>query len=158
VKSTPILFLLFQLGKARYALEASCIHEVLPLLQREEISNAPLNGAAILNYRGTPVSVIDLSQLLSGKPSSRRLSTRIILVRHPGQPDRRLGLMAERATIMMRRSKEDFVETESQLHGVPRLGPVLLEADGLIQWVKLENILAPDLSNKILIETPGGDR
>ena len=75
-----MLFLLFQLGRERYALEAGQVAAVLPLLSIKEIPQAPPAVAGLCNYRGRPVPVIDLSELTLGRPAQSRLSTRIVLV------------------------------------------------------------------------------
>ena len=51
-----MLFLLFQLGKDRYALEASRVVEVVPLLALKQLPQAPKGVAGIFNYRGPPRS------------------------------------------------------------------------------------------------------
>jgi chemotaxis-related protein WspB len=140
VKSAQTLFLLFHLGKNSYVLEACCIEEVLPFIEMERVSSASTT-AGIVNYRGNALPVIDLSQLFWNQPTLARLSTRIIVVRSSGQSRSLVGLMAERVTTMLRRAKEDFVE--SGFEGInAELGPVLLDETGLIQWVKPESISA----------------
>src|SRR6267378_5400402 len=108
-----MLFLVFELARDRYVLEIDQVAEVLPLLDIRPMPQAPTAVAGILNYHGTPVPVIDVSQLTLGRPAERRLSTRIVLVHFPdadGKP-RLLGLIAERATQTMRREEKDFVAT-----------------------------------------------
>jgi len=51
-----MLFLLFQLGQDRYALEASRVIEVLPLVSLKRIPQAPRGVAGLFNYRGRPVT------------------------------------------------------------------------------------------------------
>ena len=77
---------------------------------------APPGVAGLMNYRGEPVPIIDLSQLCCGRPACRLLSTRILLVRAPTPPDRRsepsiswIGLIAERATETRRFAADAFV-------------------------------------------------
>src|SRR5688572_5758867 len=100
-----MLFLVFQLGADRFALDVATVAEVLPLVTIRPMPQAPLGVAGILNYRGAPVPVIDLSQLTMGRPAARRLNTRIVLVHYPdrhGAP-RLLGLIAEKASETVRR-------------------------------------------------------
>jgi chemotaxis-related protein WspB len=78
-----MLFILFQIRRDRYALPASDIIEVLPLINLKGLPNAPAGVAGILNYRGTPVPVIDVNEMILGEPAAQRLSTRIILVKYP---------------------------------------------------------------------------
>ena len=137
------LLLVFQLGDDRYALEASQVAEVLPLAALTQIPQAPAAVAGLLDYRGVPVPVIDLSQLTLGRPARPRLNTRIVLVHYPDGfgATRLLGLIAERASETLRRDRSDF-----QVHGVtngatPYLGPVATDARGLIQWVDAKQLL-----------------
>ena len=99
-----MLFLLFQLGDARYALDASLVAEVLPCIAVTGIPQAPTGVAGVLNYRGAPVPTIDLSQLMLGRPAQRRMSTRLVLVNVPdGSGDSRLlGLITEKAPAFRR--------------------------------------------------------
>src|SRR2546425_5637953 len=106
-----MLFLLFQLGKDRYALAASRVVEVVPLVALKQLPQAPKGVAGIFNYRGRPVPALDLSALTLDHPASERLSTRIIIVNYPdaGGTDHLLGLIAENATEMLRKDTKDFV-------------------------------------------------
>jgi len=68
-----MLFLTFQLGAERYALDASRVVEVLPLVELRKIPNAPHGVAGIFNYRGQPVPVADLSDLILHNPRANGL-------------------------------------------------------------------------------------
>lgn len=75
-----MLFLLFQLGDDRYALEAGQAVEVIPFLALKKIPRAPRGVAGIFNYRGRPVPAVDLCEVTLGRPARELLSTRIIVV------------------------------------------------------------------------------
>ena len=107
-------------------MSADNIIEVLPLMNLKRVPCAPVGVAGVLNYRGTPVPVIDLNEMMLAHPAARRLSTRIILVRYPfeaGHP-RALGLIAEHATNMIQRSIQDFIETGVESEEARFLGRV----------------------------------
>src|SRR3979490_171358 len=106
-----MLFLLFELGKDRYALDVRQIAEVLPLVGVKQIPRAPQAMTGLFNYRGAPVPAIDRTQLTLGGPSARRLSTRLVLVHYPDESGRAhlLGLIAERATQTARHEPSEFV-------------------------------------------------
>jgi len=70
-----MLFLQFQLGHDRYALDVSQVVEVLPLINVKRIPNAPAGVAGVINYRGSPVPLVDLSMLMMGQPAKARMST-----------------------------------------------------------------------------------
>lgn len=138
-----MLFLVFQLGRDRYALEAAQVAEVLPLVGLKQIPQAPPGIAGVFNYRGAPVPVIDLSLLTLGQPARRRLNTRIILVHYPGDngATHLLGLIAERATETLRRERADFETTGVTNDAAPYLGPVTTDARGLVQWIETKQLL-----------------
>jgi chemotaxis-related protein WspB len=139
-----VLFVLFQLGKERYALAASRVVEVAPLLALKRLPQAPKGVAGIFNYRGRPVPALDLSELALGVPSSERLSTRIIVVNYQSADGllHLLGLIAEHATEMLRKDPKDFVEPGLKIDAAPYLGPVLIDSQGAIQWLDTQQILS----------------
>ena len=142
-----MLFLVFELARDRYVLDVSQVAEVLPLVAITQIPHAPPAVAGILNYRGAPVPVIDVSQLTLGRPAQRRLSTRIVLVHYPdadGQT-RLLGLIAERATQTVRHEEKDFVASGVTSDGASYLGPVIADARGLLQWLDVRTLLPPSV-------------
>lgn len=152
---TEMLFLQFQLGKDRYALESAKVVEVLPLLEIKQIPQAPAGVAGAFNYRGSPVPVIDLSALALGRPARPRMSTRIIIVLYPDADGAQhlLGLIAESATQMVRRDPADFTDAGVLNEGAPYLGPVATEPDGLVQWVEVTKLL-PASVRDVLFKQP----
>jgi len=74
-----MLFLLFQVGKERYALEAGNVVEVIPMLAIRRLPQSPRGVAGFFVYRGQPVPAVDLGELLFSQPARLRLSTRIIV-------------------------------------------------------------------------------
>jgi chemotaxis-related protein WspB len=153
-----MLFLLFQIGNDRYALEARQAVEVLPFVALKKIPQAPRGVAGIFNYRGRPVPALDLTELTFGRPSRQRLSTRIILVQYehsdrPGKP-RLLGLIAEQATSMMRREERDFVDPGVRSNAAPYLGPVIMDDKGVIQLLRAQHLLAESVRDLLFSGEP----
>jgi chemotaxis-related protein WspB len=150
-----MLFLLFQLGDDRYALEASQVAEVLPLVTIKHIPQAPPGIAGAFNYRGAPVPVIDLSELTVGRPSRARLSTRLILVNYCDETGaaRVLGLIAERATETTRREPTDFVASGVEAGTASYLGPVATDERGLLQRIEVNQLL-PSSVRDVLFQHP----
>ena len=146
-----MLFVLFQLGEDRYALDASRVVEVVPLLTLKELPQAPKGVAGIFNYRGQPVPAIDLSQLTLGRRAAERLSTRIIIINYTDSSGGKhlIGLVTERATEMLRRDPKDFLEPGIRVAAAPYLGPVLMDDKGAIQWID-ENRLLSDSVRQLL--------
>jgi chemotaxis-related protein WspB len=141
-----MLFLLFSIGKDRYVIEANRIIEVAPLVELRNLPQAPRGLAGIMNYRGKPVPVIDLCQLTADQPASQRLSTRIIILKHPNpkQGDRLVGLIAERVTQVIHKEAGEFVNPGLESAGATSLGPMLLDSAGAIQWLTAERLLSEE--------------
>jgi len=150
-----MLFLQFQLGEDRYALDSSLVVEVLPLLGIKQIPRAPAGVAGAFDYRGKPVPVIDLSVLALGRPARLRMSTRIIIVRYPdgnGTPHQ-LGLIAEKATETVRRDPADFADSGVINDGAPYLGPVATDPNGLVQRIELAQLLPVAIRDVLFKQT-----
>jgi chemotaxis-related protein WspB len=146
-----MLFLQFQIGPDRYALEASRVVEVVPLLGLKQVPQAPRGVAGLFNYRGQAVPALDLSAITTGQPAAERLSTRILIVRAelPGQATRLLGVIAERATTMLKRDPKDFENSGLASAAAPYFGPILLDELGVIQWIQVPRLL-PDSLRQLL--------
>jgi len=147
-----MLFLLFHIGKDRYALEARRVVEVLPLLELKEVPQAPPGLAGLINYRGEPVPVVDVTLLAVGRRSSEKFSTRIIVVRCEsleGSPHL-LGLIAEQATETLSRKPHEFLSTGLGNVERPYLGPVLMDPAGPIQWIHEDRLLTSNVRKSVL--------
>jgi chemotaxis-related protein WspB len=138
-----MLFLLFRLGKDQYALDATGINEVLPLVEVKTLPGSPIGIAGVINYRGTPIPLIDLSALMLGRPARSRLSTRIVVVQYSAGDDvlHQLGLITEYATGTVRHDPGDFVPSGVTNRGTPYLGPVAAGPNGLIQRIEVGQLL-----------------
>lgn len=142
------LFLLFRSGAAGYGLEAREVVEVLPLRRLQPIAQAPAWVAGIFSHRGKLVPVLDLSLLLSGQAAATRTSTRIVLVhfcRGGAGPLHLLGLIVERATDTLRCAPSDFHAYGLDNQGAPYLGPVYQGRQGLVQWVRVHELLSSEV-------------
>ena len=150
-----MLFLYFQLGEDRYALDCSQVIEVVPLLGIKQIPQAPAAVAGAFNYRGKPVPVIDLSQLALGRPARRHMSTRIVVVIYPDADGTQhlLGLIAEKATKTVRRDPTDFTDPGVNNDDAPYLGLVASDPEGLLQWIEVKKLL-PASVRDVLFRQP----
>ncbi|MFW0755662.1 chemotaxis protein CheW [Pseudomonas sp. H11T01] len=138
------LFLLFRIGNERYALQAIEVAEVLPRLPLKPIAKAPFWVAGVFAYRGAVVPVIDLSALTFGQPAQVRTSTRLVLVHYQPQasgPGQLLGLILEQATDTLRCNPADFQPYGLDNRQAPYLGPVREDQQGLLQWIRVADLL-----------------
>jgi chemotaxis-related protein WspB len=138
-----MLFLLFQLDNDRYALPATQVAEVLPLVELKHIPNAPAWVAGAFSYQGVPVPVIDLNMLALGRPAQRRLSTRTVVVHYPdsGVRNHLLGLVVEKTTETLQCDPDMFAAYGIDNDKARYLGPVCADSRGLIQWIKITDLL-----------------
>jgi chemotaxis-related protein WspB len=138
-----VLFLVFKLGSDRYALEASQITEVLPMIDLRAVPQAPAGVAGVFDFRGVPVPVIDLSTLVAGRSSEQCLSTRLVIIGYPDAAGvlRPLGLIAEKATRTVDLPADDFLDSGIAHDRAWYLGPVASDAEGLLQWIDVSQLL-----------------
>lgn len=139
-----VLFLLFRIGSERYAVRATEVAEVLPRLPLKPIPHAPQWVAGVFAYRGAVVPVIDVSALTFGVPAQARTSTRLVLVHylpHTAASGQLLGLILEQATDTLRCNPADFQPYGLDNRQARYLGPVREDAHGLLQWVRVADLL-----------------
>ncbi|WP_454865087.1 chemotaxis protein CheW [Pseudomonas rhizophila] len=150
------LFLVFCIGNERYALQAIDVVEVLPRLPLKPIAQAPSWVAGVFAWRGAVVPVIDLCTLTFGQSAQARTSTRLVLVHY--RPDAQqggqvLGLILEQATDTLRCDPADFRPYGLDNPQAPYLGPVREDAQGLLQWVRVNDLLDESV-RAVLFPTP----
>ncbi|WP_338526072.1 chemotaxis protein CheW [Pseudomonas batumici] len=142
------LFLVFRIKGERYALEAVEVAEVLPRLQLKPIAQAPAWVAGVLAHRGAMVPVIDVSAMTFGEPAAARTSTRLVLVHYrpvDEAPGRLLGLILEQATDTLRCNPADFQPYGLDNREAPYLGPVREDAQGLLQRIRVDDLLGAEV-------------
>jgi chemotaxis-related protein WspB len=146
-----MLALAFHLGKDRFALRCADVVEVVPRVELRDIPHAPPYIPGMFTYRGAVVPVIDLCLLLWNKPCANRMSSRIILVRHPPAPasGRVIGLYAERVTEAVHLDASRAAPPGIDIPEAPYLGEVYFapradgsrgDEQGMIQLVRLEQL------------------
>jgi chemotaxis-related protein WspB len=148
-----MLFLVFQFGHDRYALETSRVVEVVPFVELQRLPNSPKGVAGLINYRGRSVPAVDLAELTLQRPSAELLSTRIIIVNYPdgSGANHLLGLIAEHATELLRADPDKFLPVEVNVTRAPFLGPVFSDARGSIHLLH-ETALLPMSVQEVLFK------
>ncbi|HBA85096.1 MAG TPA: chemotaxis protein CheW [Verrucomicrobia bacterium] len=152
-----MLQILFHIGEERYALDSRDVAEIVPMVHFKEIPRAPDYVLGVFLYRGEVVPALDLS-LLAGKARCRALmSTRILLVHYQVREGvvRLLGLVAEQVTDTAHVSEGRISAAGVAAKEAPWLGGVAADAGGLIQTVRVEQLL-PDPVRAILFPEGGG--
>jgi chemotaxis-related protein WspB len=145
------LFLKLQVGGAGYLLDAAQVVRVLPLTDIKSIPHAPAAIVGCFEYQGAVVPLIDLTQLVLGRPAPRHLSTRLILVpfgpgKGPGGRDNLLGLMAEKATETIRIDPAQFTAAGVTTDAAPYMGSVKSIDGRMWQQIEVSRLLPVQLS------------
>jgi len=152
------LFLVFRVGGERFVLDTREIAEVLPRVPLKPIAHTPAYVAGVLAHRGALVPVIDVSALSFGTPAPQRTSTRLVLVHYrfdPARPDLLLGLILEQASDTLRCDPAEFRPYGVDNREAPYLGPVREDAQGLMQWIGVQDLL-DDAVRALLFPEDGG--
>lgn len=146
--------LLFHIGRDRYALRLGVVRRVLPLLALKQLPLAPPAVAGLMDLHGQPVPVIDLCRLAGAGAAPACYDTRIVLVDYHAQDGacHALGLMAERVRGV--REIDPGTLADSGVAGAPFLGQVASDAEGMLQLLEPERMLAPAL--RALLFLPAG--
>ncbi len=159
-----MLMLLLNIGNERYAIESRQVVEVIPLVLLKTLPHQPEYIAGVFNYRGRIVPVIDLCQLMRGKPSREYLSTRIVLVNYWGGNNRELkapyilGLMTEQVVETLQKSESEFVDPNIQIDTASYLGKIIVDEQGMIQCLRVEYLFSEAQQVNLLPESDRNTR
>lgn len=152
------LYLLFRIGEDRYALDAGDVVEVLGLRAFKQVPGTPSWVAGMMDRRGEPVPVIDMSALAGRGAAVAVTSTRLALVRYrpdAGVDGRLLGMILEQATETVHYDPAAFRPYGLDNPGARYLGPVLSDASGMVQAVKVNDLLPAQVRALLFPATDG---
>ena len=147
-----MLLLLFSTHKERYAINCEHITEVIPFLDLQPIPMTPPYVAGAVNYRGTPLPIINLSQLLDGSDCRNMLSTRIILIDYEIDRIRgkmTIGLLAEKV-IETIKTPTDWLPDQKK--DAPYFIDSSIVAHEMIQWFEPVKMLSNDVLKDLFME------
>jgi chemotaxis-related protein WspB len=150
------LYLQFRMGGDRYALDVHEVVEVLPLQRLKQLPEAPAWVAGVFAHRGALVPVLDLGVLAYGQPAQARTSTRLVLVDYPLAGESRwLGLILEQATDTLRCRPDEFRDYGLEQGEARYLGPVYQGTGGLVQRIRVEDLLPIEVRALLFPATEG---
>lgn len=154
-----MLLLTFYIGTTRFVIDARRVSQVIPRVPLQALPLVDPCIAGVLDLRGGPLAVVDLSMRLFGSPCASRLSTRIMIVQIQ-HADREvpLGLIAEQVMELSRadvpvseKSVVDNTATVSEPASVSTRSAVATEQDclgsiirvdgELAQWIEVDRVL-----------------
>ncbi len=148
-----MLLLYFQANEQAYALEISCVEEIIPLVELRALPGAPDGVSGLLNYRGTVIPAVDLSRWMGGPAARNRLSTRMAILRvETVQGVFRLALLLEGAT-ETKTIDPSAIKPSRVIHEkIPCLGDVFVEQENMVQLIDPQRLLTDRLKTIITSE------
>lgn len=146
-----MLHILLKLGDQPYAIQARQVVRIVPMVRLRTLPHAPPYVAGLLKYRGKVIPVVDLCALAIGRPSSPRLSSRILLVDYPVLPAQNhlLGLTAEEVTETIDLNEKDLAPSGVMVANSPYLGKVAATAQGIVQVIEIGQLLPASLKESL---------
>lgn len=141
-----MLMLIFQVGDQRFAINTSCVVEILPAVPLQHVHAISEAIAGLFNYQGNIVPVINLNHLLKEADPTPNLNRRIILIR-PKQTDgqeKTFGLLVEKIikTLVIEPSELQHDDELTHLFQNPYLGETFLHQNNIFQRLLPEQLLS----------------
>lgn len=142
-----MLVLQFRAGQDLFGLAGKDIIEVAPLTALRKLPHTDVFVAGLFNYRGRMVPVLDLTAMITGNPSQRLFSTRIILVNYKSAQEEMhvLGLVAEGATEVHKIQESALQDPGIAVAGAPYLGKIRVNKKKTMQIIDLYSIIPAEL-------------
>jgi chemotaxis-related protein WspB len=141
-----VLFLVFRAAGARWALDASTVVEVVPLVRLAPLPHAPPYVRGLFRWRGLVLPAVDLSVLAGGEPAREMMSTRILVARMPDAGAGRFaGLVAEGVTGTALRPEGPASASGLSLPDAPWIAGVLPDGDEMVPCISPGRIVPPEV-------------
>jgi chemotaxis-related protein WspB len=147
-----MLYLLFHIGNQSYAMDATDVVEVLPLVRVTPLAQAPRFVAGMFQYHGALLPLVDMSEIIVGRPAELKISTRIVLVNCEFISGRRnlIGLLTENLMDTFRRAETEFVDSGCGDVDASYLGGVTTEQGVIVRRVQVDRLLASEHAGRTL--------
>lgn len=141
-----MLFLVFEIGGQRYAIDTGQIVEVLPLVEWRHMPGVTPPVRGVFSFHGALVPLLDMTMLAFGTTAVMHRDTRIALVQYPAKSNnlRVLGILLEKATGLLRRNDQDFTDSPVE-SAAAYAGRVATDADGIIQRIEIRDLVPDDV-------------
>ena len=141
-----MIIVTLSIGSERFGIRVDRVLEITPLTKLKPIPMTEKYIAGMVNYRGQPVPVVDLCQLIENRPCATMLSTRLILIDISEEQDGStqpcvLGLTAECATETLMRKESEIVDSGISVKNAPFLGGLIHDESGMIQLLDVNKLL-----------------
>ncbi|RLS60590.1 MAG: chemotaxis protein CheW [Planctomycetota bacterium] len=133
--------LFIEMEGRRYAIDASEILEVLPMVEYRAAQAGPDWLLGLFNRRGSLVPLIDLSRIVVGSGAALCMGSRIVVVQLlEGDV---LGLLVAEVTGLGNRDFEGAgAHAGFAFGGAAHLGPTIPEEGGTLQLIRCDRLLA----------------
>lgn len=138
-----MLALTFQVGADRVAVDVRRVREVVPRVRLTPAHGAPPWVAGVFVYRGRVVPVVDLHRLTGVGDCPPHLSSRIILVPHPADPNALVGLLATQVADI-----RELPDPPPAPPDAPALGPAVADGTGVLRLFDPDRFL-PTLAHAL---------
>lgn len=141
-----MLFVVFRAAGGRWALDASTVVEVVPLVRLVPLPHAPAYVRGLFRWRGLVLPAVDLSVLAGGDASRELMSTRILVARISGEGAGRFaGLVAEGVTGTALRPEGPASASGLSLPEAPWITGVLPDGAEMVPCISPSRIVPPEV-------------
>jgi chemotaxis-related protein WspB len=141
-----VLLLQVRAGSDTFVLDTKHVVEIIPMVQWTSVPGAPRGIAGVLNYHGSPLPLIDLSDLVAGKPAEPRMTTRVVVARYGSNGSQRsLALLAEGVTDVIRMPETALGAAPLTRASAPFLGRISTSTGEIVQEIDVSRLLPDEL-------------
>ncbi len=135
----------------RYLIPTDNVIEVVPYVKPRMVPHAPEYVVGMIDYRGDTLPLVDMCVLLSNKSCKVALCSRILIGESWSKKGKayRIGWLLDGVTETVRVDDDEFKSDPVNLKDTPYLGDVATDDKGIMQRIKLQNVL-PEEAYEIL--------
>lgn len=146
-----MLVLRFSLAGIAHAINCHDIVEVIPGVDAQPLFGAPAWMKGMFVFRGQPIPLIDLGQLIAQAASEDAYSSRILVVRCDGHL---VGLVADRATDVEKIPENQITPTPMRISGAAWSGRLINRpsSEKLTFLIDPASVLPPEIRRMLTEE------
>jgi len=164
---SPMRYLSFRVGVDYYAIKLHQLIDVVPAVPLKQLPESPAWMPGLLRFHHQVVPVIDLCQLVTGKPAAANLGTRIVLIpcRQDASADDTIahddeqhcfGVMAEAMTGTIDDRDLTAPPEDSPVQQSAWLGEIACYGDQLVQLVEPHALMTDEVRDLLQLQSQQG--
>jgi chemotaxis-related protein WspB len=135
-----MLVLQVYVGAESFSIQSKCVLELVSRVSFQKVFHSPKFFLGMMNFRGQLIPVIDLCQLVAGRPCDNKLHSRVVILNYSTKDQENLifACLAEKVTQTVNVDEASFSQEYTSTQSIPYIDKTYSGPKNFLQFLSLE--------------------